>query len=106
LPLASLAGWTCVAIPPTNKLGRAQVADNDGFLFGDTPVAGKLKRIKVPLKDHRMKPAGEWNTMEVTARGKTISVWLNGAVTSQFSECDVSEGHRIEFRNLKLKELR
>ena len=91
----------------TPTMVPARAADHHGgFLFGDTPVAGKLKRIKVPSKDHRMKPAGEWNTMEVTARGKTISVWLNGAVTSQFSECDVSEGHRIEFRNLKLKELR
>ena len=181
LPPANLAGWTRVAIPPTNTLGRAQwhlddtgkilvcdgdgghemlrydkksgdcvfhvefcftkiqkanarynsgvfirnsadgviwhqaqVADNGGFLFGNTPVDGKLKRFNLPLKEHRMNPAGEWNTIEVTARDKTISVWLNGATTSQFSECGVpegyvaleAEGYRIEFRNLKLKELR
>jgi glycyl-tRNA synthetase alpha subunit len=60
-----------------------------------------------------MKRAGEWNTVEVTAHGQTLTVWFNGADVSQFTECKVptgyialeSEGYPIEFRNLKLKEL-
>jgi hypothetical protein len=35
-----------------------------------------------------MKPTGEWNTIEVTARGSTLSVWLNGAETCVW-ECEV-----------------
>ena len=61
-----------------------------------------------------MKPAGQWNTLEMTARGKTLTLWVNGAVTCQFGDCGLEkgrvglegEGYRIEFRNLKVKELR
>ena len=51
--------------------------------------------------------------MEVTARGKTLTLWVNGAVTCQFNNCGKPKGHvglegegyRVEFRNLKVKEL-
>jgi hypothetical protein len=66
------------------------------------------------VKDGRVKPAGEWNTLEMTARGKTLTLWVNGAVTCQFRDCGrekgrvglEGEGFLIEFRNLKGKELR
>jgi hypothetical protein len=59
----------------------------------------------------RVKPAGEWNTLEVTARGKTLTLWVNGAVTCEFEGCNQpkgylgveGEGYRIEFRQMKLK---
>ena len=59
----------------------------------------------------RVKPAGEWNTFEVTARGKVLTLWVNGAVTCEFTDCGLAkglvgleaEGYRIEFRNLKIK---
>ncbi|MBI3463799.1 MAG: DUF1080 domain-containing protein [Planctomycetes bacterium] len=96
---------------------QAQVGSaSGGFFFGDTPVMGEIKRINVSkdLKGQRVKEAGEWNTFELTARGKTLTLWVNGAVTSVFSECEATRGHigleaegwRIEFRNTKLKELR
>jgi hypothetical protein len=94
---------------------QAQTGDaSGGFLFGDTPVDGKLKRVNLSreLKEKRVKPAGEWNTFEITCKGKEISLWVNGAVTSVFNGCEVprgyvgleAEGWRIEFRNVKLKE--
>ena len=51
--------------------------------------------------------------MEVTAKGKTLTLWVNGAVTCQFENCGMPKGHvglegegyRVEFRNLKVKEL-
>lgn len=60
-----------------------------------------------------MKPAGEWNTLELTARGKVLTLWVNGVVTSTFDGCGNArgvvglegEGYRIEFRNLKVKAL-
>ncbi len=97
---------------------QAQFGDaKDGFLFGQTPTAdGKKKFFSLAkeVKANRVKPAGEWNTMEVTARGRTLTLWVNGAVTCQFNECGLGEGrlglegegYRIEFRNLKVKELR
>jgi hypothetical protein len=178
-PGAGLKGWTRVAIPPTNHLGRAQwhaeeggilvcdgdgghemlrfdreladcvfhvefcftpvsgtnrnynsgvfirnstngaiwhqaqLTSNGGYLFGNTLANGQAKRFKLSPAEERMKPAGEWNTMDLTARGKVISVRLNGADTCVWDACEVpkgyialeSEGFRIEFRNLKLKEI-
>jgi hypothetical protein len=97
---------------------QAQFGDADGgFLFGESPSAdGKRKFFNTnkDVTDRRVKPAGEWNTVEVTARGPLLTLWVNGAVTCQFANCGSSrglvglegEGYRIEFRNLKLKELR
>jgi hypothetical protein len=97
---------------------QAQFGDaKDGFLFGETPnPAGQKKwfHLGKQVKDNRVKPAGEWNTLEITAVGKVLTLWVNGAVTSQFEDCGQAkgyvglegEGYRIEFRNLKVKSLR
>ncbi len=97
---------------------QAQFGDaKDGYLFGVSPTAdGKPKffTLKKEVKEMRVKPVGEWNTFEVTARGKTLTLWVNGAVTCQFDNCGQPQGHigvegegyRIEFRNLKVKELK
>ncbi len=97
---------------------QAQFGDaNGGFLFGETLVAeGKKKFFSTQkeVKDQRVKPAGEWNTLEITARGGMLSLWVNGAATCQYADCGnpkglvglEGEGYRIEFRNLKAKTLR
>jgi hypothetical protein len=97
---------------------QAQFGDaTGGYLFGETPAAGgglKFFSLDKDLKGMRVKPAGQWNTLEMTARGKTLTLWVNGAVTCQFRDCGLEkgrvglegEGYRIEFRNLKVKELR
>jgi hypothetical protein len=99
--LADLSAWH-----------QAQVALRGGFLFGVTPVQGTTKRVTQEPAAPRVRPAGEWNTFEVVARGRTLSLWVNGAVTSEIA-VDVprgyfgleAEGWRIEFRNLKVKRL-
>lgn len=97
---------------------QAQFGDGkDGFLFGQTPAPdGKKKFFSLAkqVTDQRVKPAGEWNTIEIAARGSTLTLWVNGAVTCEFTECAAAKGHiglegegyRIEFRNLKLKPLK
>lgn len=86
----------------------------DGYLFGVTLSAdGKRRFFRKAETEQRVKPAGEWNTMEITARGKVLTLWINGAVTCEFDSCGAekghigveSEGYRIEFRNLKIKEV-
>ena len=60
-----------------------------------------------------MKEAGEWNTFELTARGRTLSLLVNGFPSGEFPACGVPEGYvalegehfAITFRNLKLKVL-
>jgi hypothetical protein len=97
---------------------QAQFGDaTGGYLFGETPAPeGKKKffQVKGEEKTGRVKPAGEWNEFEITARGNTLTLWVNGAVTSEFKDCKnpkglvglEGEGYRIEFRNLKVKKLR
>lgn len=97
---------------------QAQFGDaKDGFLFGQTPGADDRKKsfnLSKQVTDMRVKPAGEWNTLEITAVGKVLTLWVNGGVTSQFEDCGrekgylglEGEGYRIEFRNLKVKALR
>jgi hypothetical protein len=91
---------------------QAQVGLKGGFLFGVTPAGGTLKRIQQEPAAARVRPAGEWNTYEVVARGRSLSLWVNGAFTSEIA-VDVPRGHfgleaegwRIEFRNLRVKPL-
>ena len=95
---------------------QAQTGNGSGgFLFGESPAGGMLKRFDLSrqVKDKRVKPAGEWNTFELTAKGKVISLWVNGAETCAFDACGLPRGHvgleaegwAIEFRNVKLKAL-
>jgi hypothetical protein len=95
---------------------QAQFGDGkDGYLFGQTAVNGYGKKnfnLARLITKSRVKPAGEWNTLEITARGRVLTLWVNGAVTCEFTDCGLEkgylglegEGYRIEFRNLKLKE--
>ncbi len=97
---------------------QAQIGDaTGGYLFGETPgTDGKRKFFSTDkvVKNGRVKPAGEWNTIEITARGSVLSLWVNGAVTCEVNDCGnpkgrvgvEGEGFRIEFRNLKVKELK
>jgi hypothetical protein len=98
---------------------QVQIAHQDrppllGDLFGDSLVKGKPERVLVRGEGaRRANRPGEWNTYEVTAKGDTISVWINGATTLTWNECPLKKGHVgmqaefyfIEFRNLKFKAL-
>lgn len=94
---------------------QAQIGDGKGgYLFGQTVDGdGRKKRFNQPAADNRVKPAGEWNTIEITAVRRVLTLWVNGAVTCRFEDCGSAKGHiglegegyRIEFRNLKVKRL-
>jgi hypothetical protein len=96
---------------------QAQVGSkNVGYLFGRTTIDGKGAGIpKNQLKGpQRGKAEGEWNTYEIMCKGKTITLWVNGAVTAIWDDCQVpsgyfgleAEGYLIEFKNLKFKALK
>jgi hypothetical protein len=83
----------------------------------------------VPAERGHLKPLGEWNSMEINAQGRRIVITVNGAVTvdadldqaSANGTLDGKEhpglkneaghiallghGSRVEFRNLRIKEL-
>lgn len=84
----------------------------------------------VPAKRDHLKPVGEWNSEEITAKGRQITVKLNG-VTIVDADIDkastpkpmdgkdhpglknakghigfLSHGSQLEFRNIRIKELK
>ena len=81
-----------------------------------------------PAKRGHQKPVGEWNSEEITARGRRITVVLNGTTIVDANLDDVkneavlqkhpglanTKGHigllghgtRVEFRNIRIKELK
>ena len=58
-------------------------------------------------------PPGEWNTYEITCKGKVLSIWTNGSMTCIADNCGALKGvvgleaekWRVEFRNIRLKQL-
>ena len=94
---------------------QAQTGPSGGFLFANTMVNGVQQRVNTrdAMAENRVKPAGEWNTYEVKAVGSTLTLWVNGAVTSTLEKLEIprghvgfeAEGYRIEFRNVKIKKL-
>jgi hypothetical protein len=70
---------------------------------------GDARRI-LNLTDDSEKPLGEWNRMVVEARGRTITVWLNGDLVNQGFDATVGEGRialqaegaEVEFRTVQI----
>ncbi len=110
-----------------------QIIDEAAALAGkwgklkDTQYHGSVYDV-MPAKRGAMKPAGEWNAQEVTVNGRQITVVLNGqtildADLSTVTDPEVLKKHPgllrtsghigflghndyIEFRNIRVKELR
>ncbi|AMY12438.1 hypothetical protein LuPra_05713 [Luteitalea pratensis] len=110
-----------------------QIIDEAAALSGkwgtlkDAQYHGSVYGV-IAAKKGAMKPAGQWNVQEVTAKGKQITVVLNGqtildadlstvtdpAVLKQHPGVLRTSGHigllghndYIEFRNIRIKELR
>jgi hypothetical protein len=97
-------------------LHQAQGTLAGGFLFGSTMVNGAVQRfnLRQNMTENRVKPAGEWNVYELRAAGKQVSLWNNGAVVSEFNDCEVprgyvgleAEGYRVEYRNVQVKPIK
>jgi hypothetical protein len=96
---------------------QAQIGDRSGgYLFGESPGdGGKLRRMNTSGQgpSNMVKAAGEWNTTEITSKGKDMTVWTNGAETAAWHDCRAPRGYvgleaerwKIEFRNVKVKPL-
>lgn len=95
---------------------QAQGTLEGGYLFGASPVSGTIQRfnLRQNMPENRVKPAGEWNIYELRAVGKQITLWVNGAVTSDFKGCEVlssyigleAEGYQVEYRKVQMKPLK
>jgi hypothetical protein len=71
--------------------------------------AGDARRI-LNLTDGSERPLGEWNTMIIEARGRTIRVWVNGDLVNDGFDSTVdrgrialqAEGAEVEFRRIDI----
>jgi hypothetical protein len=70
---------------------------------------GDARRI-LNLTDGSEKPLGQWNSMVIEARGRTVTVWVNGdlvnagiGATAESGRIAVqAEGTEVEFRKLQI----
>lgn len=70
---------------------------------------GDARRI-LNLTDGSEKPAGEWNTMVIEARDRTIKVWVNGDLVNDGFNASAdrgriavqAEGSEVEFRKIEI----
>jgi hypothetical protein len=77
----------------------------------DHPQFGKLTFLR--KSETATEPAGQWNRLEIVAKGGTVTVRMNGRLINRATECDVlaspilltAEGNPIEFRNITVKTL-
>jgi hypothetical protein len=88
----------------------------DGFKLTVDPTRRdpKSPRHFLHLKDDVEKPIGEWNQYDITCKGDTIKLVVNGQLENEGSEAErtkgkillQSEGAEIYFRNIELKPLK
>jgi hypothetical protein len=93
---------------------QAQTTPGGGYVFGETPVNGKLTAFNEEknMTENRVKPAGQWNTYDIRCLDATCTLAVNGKVVNTI-QVGVekgylgleSEGFQITFRNLKVQEL-
>ncbi len=82
-----------------------------GEKFGGSE--GDARRI-LNLTDGSEKPAGQWNTMVIEARDKTIKVWVNGTLVNDGFNATAdrgkiaiqAEGSEVEFRKVQIGPLK
>ena len=78
----------------------------------ESPKIGTFKAV--PRLTGTEKPAGEWNHYEITAKGDTVELKINGELVNKAHGIDVlagpiglqSEGSEIHFRNIRLTPLK
>ena len=79
----------------------------DGQKWGRS--AGDARRI-LNITDGSEKPLGQWNTMVIEARGRSLKVWVNGTLVNEGFEATAdhgrialqAEGTEVEFRRVDI----
>ncbi|MBS1855031.1 MAG: DUF1080 domain-containing protein [Acidobacteria bacterium] len=92
---------------------QAQTGLTGGYLFGQNFADGAFSRFNLSkqMKENRVKPAGEWNHYEITAKGDRITMAVNGEAVSELTGVGLRRGYigfeaehyEIAFRNIRVK---
>ncbi len=104
--------------PKSIEVQLAKDNAGDFWVIGTTlevPDADKRRKDRrhLNLTDGSEKPIGEWNKMEILAKGDEITVWVNGDLVNHATQCSdrrgavslQSEGALIHYRNIYLTPL-
>ena len=93
---------------------QAQTSLGGGYIFGNTPMDGKLTRFNLQkqMSENRIKPAGQWNAYDIHCVGGTCTLAVNRQVVNTL-HISVgkgyvgleAEGYQITFRHLRLEQL-
>ncbi len=85
--------------------GEGQIATIGDVVYVSSDT---LKPVVPKLNPTNEKPAGEWNSYDITCIGTTIELRVNGLLQNTATNCSLSkggiglqaEGSKIQFRNL------
>ena len=74
----------------------------------------KVKPLIPKLHPTNENPAGQWNSYDITCKGNTIEVKVNGLVQNVATNCSLTkgaiglqaEGSKIQFRNLWIEKIK
>ena len=101
-------------VSPDRKLAlQAQLAGRGlGRIAGDQLRDGNRVHVRVGQPSPALaKPIGEWNTLELTFRGRHVRLVVNGQLTAEMNDLDSPAGRiglqaeywPIEFRHVRFK---
>jgi hypothetical protein len=74
----------------------------------------KDKPVVPKLHPSNEKPAGEWNSFDITCKGNTVEIKVNGLLQTTATDCTLTkgaialqaEGCKIQFRNLWIEKIK
>lgn len=92
-----------IEVPDMEKRRPRKAGEKWGGAEGDA------RRI-LNLTDGSEKPLGQWNTMVIEARGRSVTVWVNGDLVNNGVNASVdhgkiaiqAEGAEVEFRRVEI----
>jgi hypothetical protein len=78
----------------TKHLAAGDLLPMAGAAFAEplTSAPGASPALKAHTAPDSEKPAGEWNTADITCRGDTIEVVINGVPQNRVAGCSLREG--------------
>ncbi len=75
---------------------------------------GKVIPIVAKMHPSNEKKAGEWNSFDITCKGSTVEVTVNGLLQNRAVDCSMTkgsiglqaEGSKIQFRNIWIEKIK
>jgi len=97
----------------SGRAGDFWLVDNFKLKVDSARQDPKVNRHFFRMKDGVEKPLGEWNQYEITCKGDTIKLVINGQMVNEGTNAELSrgkillqsEGAEIEFRDVMIKPL-